>query len=158
MFEAVLPFTLYGNHFALPLRQVQRVLPMLPVDTTGDLPGFVLGLVNLHGEPVPVIDLAQRLGWPSSKPSLWQPYIWCRLSNFSALLAVDTVGLVCHVDGANSASAEAMNWPDTLLETLVPHEDGLLFIQNLERLLSTQQAEQVAAVVLSWRERQEAAS
>lgn len=57
----VLVFHLGADRYGLPLRQVRRVLPLLELKGMPLAPDSVAGLMNLHGDPVPVIDLA-RLG------------------------------------------------------------------------------------------------
>jgi len=57
----VLVFHIGHDRYALPLRVVQRVLPLLALKALPLAPDAVAGLMNLHGESVPVIDLS-RIG------------------------------------------------------------------------------------------------
>ncbi|WP_374586296.1 chemotaxis protein CheW [Pseudoduganella sp.] len=57
----VLVFHIGDDRYGLPLRQVRRVLPLLQLKGIPLAPDSVAGLMNLHGAPVPVVDLA-RLG------------------------------------------------------------------------------------------------
>lgn len=58
----VLVFHLGADRYGLPLRQVRRVLPLLELKGIPLAPDSVAGLLNLHGDPVPVIDLARISG------------------------------------------------------------------------------------------------
>lgn len=58
----VLVFHMGADRYGLPLRQVRRVLPLLELKGIPLAPDSVAGLMNLHGEPVPVIDLARISG------------------------------------------------------------------------------------------------
>jgi chemotaxis-related protein WspB len=58
----VLVFHIGPDRYGLPLRQVRRVLPLLELKGIPLAPDSVAGLMNLHGEPVPVIDLARISG------------------------------------------------------------------------------------------------
>jgi chemotaxis-related protein WspB len=57
----VLVFHIGADRYGLPLRQVRRVLPLLELKGIPLAPDSVAGLMNLHGDPVPVIDLS-RIG------------------------------------------------------------------------------------------------
>jgi len=60
--SAALLVRLGGRSFALPLAAVERVLPMatvLPLPDGGD---SLLGVLNLHGDVLPVIDVHRRVG------------------------------------------------------------------------------------------------
>lgn len=63
----VLVFHIGADRYGLPLRQVRRVLPLLELKGIPLAPDSVAGLMNLHGAPVPVIDLARISGGPPSR-------------------------------------------------------------------------------------------
>lgn len=63
----VLVFHIGADRYGLPLRQVRRVLPLLELKGIPLAPDSVAGLMNLHGAPVPVIDLARISGAPPSR-------------------------------------------------------------------------------------------
>ena len=58
----VLVFTIGADRYALPLRTIARVLPVLALKQLPTAPAFVAGLMDLHGTPVPVIDLSRLAG------------------------------------------------------------------------------------------------
>lgn len=63
----VLVFHLGADRYGLPLRQVRRVLPLLELKGIPLAPDSVAGLMNLHGDPVPVIDLSRIGGGAPSR-------------------------------------------------------------------------------------------
>jgi chemotaxis-related protein WspB len=64
----LLVFHIGQDRYGLRLPAVQRVLPLLELKRLPLAPHAVAGLMNLHGQPVPVIDLA-RLGGAASSAS-----------------------------------------------------------------------------------------
>jgi chemotaxis-related protein WspB len=64
----LLVFHIGQDRYGLRLRAVQRVLPLLELKRLPLAPHAVAGLMNLHGQPVPVIDLA-RLGGAAASAS-----------------------------------------------------------------------------------------
>ncbi|MCE3264857.1 MAG: chemotaxis protein [Pseudoduganella sp.] len=63
----VLVFHIGADRYGLPLRQVRRVLPLLELKGMPLAPDSVAGLMNLHGDPVPVIDLSRISGGAPSR-------------------------------------------------------------------------------------------
>lgn len=61
----VLVFHIGPERYALPLAAVLRVLPAARLKALPGAPGYVGGLLDLHGEPVPVIDLSRLAGCPA---------------------------------------------------------------------------------------------
>ncbi|CAH0286470.1 Chemotaxis protein CheW [Massilia sp. Bi118] len=60
----VLVFHIGRERYALPLAAVLRVLPVARLKPLPGAPHYVPGLLDLHGEPVPVIDLSRLAGSP----------------------------------------------------------------------------------------------
>jgi chemotaxis-related protein WspB len=58
-------FHIGDERYALPLAQVLRALPAARLKALPGAPHYVPGLLDLHGEPVPVIDLSRLAGIPS---------------------------------------------------------------------------------------------
>jgi chemotaxis-related protein WspB len=62
----LLVFHIGPDRYGLPLRQIRRVLPLMELKGLPLAPHAVAGLMNLHGQPVPVIDLARLAGYEAS--------------------------------------------------------------------------------------------
>ena len=58
----VLVFSIGPDRYGLRLRAIVRVLPVVALKQLPLAPLFVAGLMDLHGEPVPVIDLSRLAG------------------------------------------------------------------------------------------------
>lgn len=65
----VLVFHIGVDRYGLRLGAIARVLPAAGLKLLPLAPAFVAGLLDLHGEPVPVIDLSQLAGAPAQQ--LW---------------------------------------------------------------------------------------
>lgn len=58
----VLGISIGGRAYAIPLRLVEEVLPILPADPLPGGPAWLIGMAMLRGRLVPVIDGGLRLG------------------------------------------------------------------------------------------------
>src|SRR3989304_5552038 len=56
-------FALDGQRYGLPLARVERALPMVAVAPLPKAPAIALGVINLHGQVIPVLDVGRRLGF-----------------------------------------------------------------------------------------------
>jgi chemotaxis-related protein WspB len=106
----VLVFAIASDRYGLPLQAVVRVLPALALKQIPLAPPFVAGLMDYHGQPVPVIDLSSLAG--TAPEQLWLD---------SRIVLVDyPVGegvhrllglLVEHVTGIETVDANALADP-----------------------------------------------
>ena len=58
----VLVFSIGPDRYGMRLGAIVRVLPAVELKQLPLAPSFVAGLMDLHGEPVPVIDLSRLAG------------------------------------------------------------------------------------------------
>jgi purine-binding chemotaxis protein CheW len=59
-----LTFFLGNEEYGLPILQVQEIVGLLPVTPVPQTPAHVMGVVNLRGKVIPVVDLRTRFGLP----------------------------------------------------------------------------------------------
>ncbi|MFW6415035.1 MAG: chemotaxis protein CheW [Thermodesulfobacteriota bacterium] len=62
-----LTITLDNEQFALDINRVSEVLDLTQITRVPRMPDFVLGVINLRSNVVPVIDLRQKLGMESGE-------------------------------------------------------------------------------------------
>jgi purine-binding chemotaxis protein CheW len=55
-------FSLHGEHYGLPITSVREIIRYVPPTATATAAGLVLGLINLRGRTLPIVDLSSRLG------------------------------------------------------------------------------------------------
>jgi purine-binding chemotaxis protein CheW len=70
---SVILLRLEGHEYALPLGHVVEVVRMAALAPVPDAPRHVLGLLDLRGRVVPVLDLRRRLGLAPAEPGLSTP-------------------------------------------------------------------------------------
>ena len=59
-------FRLEEEIFALDIRRVREVLDHVPPTRVPGAPSFIVGVINLRGNAVPVVDLRRRFGRPET--------------------------------------------------------------------------------------------
>jgi len=135
VFQCVV-FRLEGQRYALDLSQVERVVPMVAVSPLPKTPAVVAGVINYRGFVVPVLDLRPRFGFPHREFRLTDHLLLARTTRRMLALPVD------EVLGVNEVPVEDTFDPSTLqpgagyVTGIAALADGLLFIHDLEALLS----------------------
>jgi len=132
-------FGLTGQRYALPLHAVERVFPMAEVAPLPKAPAIALGVINLHGTIIPVLDIHRRFGFPPRDYGPAAHLLVARTSRRTLALPVD------EVFGVREFAAEAAVPADAVLPRIghvagiVALADGLLFIHDLETFLSLEE-------------------
>jgi len=99
---AILLVRLGERQFGLPLEAVERIMPMAHVLSLPDAGDGLLGMLNVHGNVLPVIDPHPRLGLPTPRLAAEQRLVLLR-ATVPFLLWVDDVEEVV-VSGADGLS------------------------------------------------------
>lgn len=117
------------RRFGLPLANVERVLPMAFISSLPGTDGGLMGMLNLHGEIVPVIDPHPRLGVPSPEVGVEHRLVLLR-ANARFLVWVDEVLEVVSVQPtdvsvvpashANPVVGRVMRLGEALVPVLTP--------------------------------------
>jgi purine-binding chemotaxis protein CheW len=85
----LLLFEVGGQRFALWAREVEHLVRATAIAALPSAPAIIDGVVNVHGEIVPVVDLAARFGLPRSPLSPAQHFIFARAGARRVALRVD---------------------------------------------------------------------
>jgi purine-binding chemotaxis protein CheW len=129
-------FAIEGRRFALELRYVDRVVPAAAVTPLSDGPDLVLGVLDLHGELLPVVDLRKRLRLPERQVRLDDSIVIARTPRRALAFFADTLeGVVEGSEGSLTPADEVVPGLE-FVQGVMQVGDGLALIHDLDRLLS----------------------
>ncbi|WP_447973617.1 chemotaxis protein CheW [Nitrospira sp. Kam-Ns4a] len=137
-------FVVADRRYALHLAAVEAVVHMVELSPLPRAPAIVLGVINLHGRIVPVLDLPRRLGLASPKPGLTAWLLIARTSRRTVALPVTEVLGVAEVAAGAVAEPDAVFPGIGLVAGLVTLPDGVLFIHDLEAFLTPDEERRLA--------------
>lgn len=129
-------FRLDRQRYALRLATVERVLPMAAVSPLPQAPAVALGVINIHGRIVPVLDPRRRFELPARDYGPTAHLVLARTSRREVALPVDEVLEVAEVAVETVASPESVLPELGYIGGVVALEDGLLLIHDLDTFLS----------------------
>lgn len=133
-------FRIEGRLYALHLSDVVQVIRAVDVTPLPEAPQIVLGVINLHGTVIPVIDTRRRLGLATREVGVNDQFIIARMPNRTVALVIDDVSGVVERLADEIVKAGAILPQLDVVEGAVQLEDGLTLIQRPDRFLSLDDA------------------
>jgi len=140
-------FRLDELRIALRLTAVERVVRAVQVTRLPQAPEIVLGVINLQGRAIPIVDFRGRFQLGRREPRISDQMIIARTEKRPVGLVVDAV------EGMLSVSEEAIAPAQTVvpgirqIEGVVALPDGLLFIHDLDKFLSIDEERELDAAL-----------
>ncbi|MES1177628.1 MAG: chemotaxis protein CheW [Myxococcales bacterium] len=137
--EALL-FESCEQRFALALSDVTELTRACSVQALPKAPDVVIGVVNLRGQIVPVLDIRRRLGLPEKALEPSDCFMFARVAEQRVALRVDR--LLGIEELSVTPLGEAPNLPERLayVAGVAAVADGVVFIYDLEQFLSGAEA------------------
>ncbi len=129
-------FSLDDQRYALALPSVQRCIRVVAITKLPDAPAVVLGIIDLGGAVIPVVDLRKRFDHPPREVRLSDHLVVARAGARTVALLVDETRGVIEASPESCAPAGEILPGLELVDGAVKLEDGLILIHDLQRLLS----------------------
>lgn len=135
--DRYLCFKIADDEFAIPLLQVKQVIGMPEVTTVPQVPSYFLGIMNLRGQVISIVDLRLKLGI-KPKDTAEKSVVIIDLDAHSIGLVVDEVNSVL------TPAPEHMSPPPDLGRTpaseyvtaVYRKENKLILMMDVLRILS----------------------
>ena len=132
-------FTLDDRRYGLALSAVERAVRMVDVTPLPQAPQIVLGVVNVQGRVVPVVNLRRRFRLPERDFALADQLLIARTARRPVALAADAVTGVLEYSAQEAAGAPDIVPGIEYVEGVVKLPDGLVLIHDLDRFLSLEE-------------------
>jgi len=131
-----LVFALDELRYALPLSAVERVIRAVEITPLPKAPPIVLGVINVQGSIIPVVDVRARFRLPAREMSCDDRFILAHTPRRGVALVVDSVGGIRELGRDALADTERTLSFTEYLHGVAVLEDGLVLINNLDQFLS----------------------
>lgn len=89
-----LSFNVGKEHYAIPLLTVREVIGLPEITPVPFTPNYFLGIMNLRGQIISVVDLRLKLGFAAGKNTSETAIIICDLGTTSLGVVVDSINAV----------------------------------------------------------------
>jgi purine-binding chemotaxis protein CheW len=137
-------FTLEEQRYALRLAVVDRVVHAVQISPLPQAPEIVLGIINMQGKIIPIINMRRRFLLPEREIALTNRLIIARTAQRSVGLVVDTVADVMEYPEQNITETESILPGLEYVEGVMKLEDGMVYIHDLDLFLSMEEETSLA--------------
>jgi purine-binding chemotaxis protein CheW len=133
----VVAFTVAGQSFCLEIMQIREIRRWVPVTALPHAAADVLGVMNLRGTVIPILDLAVRFGLGRSEPSPRSVVIIVSVEGHTVGLMVESVSEILTVPQDRIRDTPDMQSSATrqCIQGLIPIEGGMTRIINLRSVI-----------------------
>jgi len=132
-------FALDRQRYALQLSMVDRVVRMVAITPLPKVPDIVLGVVNVQGRIIPVINMRRRFSLPEREIVLTDQLVVAHTSRRTVALVADAV-----LDVIASPAQSLIETEDILpkieyVDGVIKLANGMIFIHDLDSFLSLEE-------------------
>lgn len=145
-------FTLDELRYAVYLSSVERIVGMVEITPFPKAPEIVIGVINLQGRIIPVINIRKRFGLPDKETDLNDQLIIGRTSKRTVAMAADAVTGIIGCPDDKVVKAEHILPGAGYIDGVVKLEDGMVLIHDLEKFLSLEEEERLDKALNKWPE------
>ena len=135
-----LMFLLGSEQFAVSILRVREIIGMMPITAIPQAPNYLLGVINLRGKVIPVVNLRLKLGMQATAPTDRTCIVLVEIQDSSGTrvvgLIVDAVSEVVHVLGNNiDASPEIFtSYNGAYIMGMAKVAGGIKILLDVDRL------------------------
>ncbi len=141
-------FRLEEETYAINVMQVQEVLRVTEIAPVPGAPVFVLGIINLRGNVVTVIDARKRIGLPSKDMDDDTRIVIIEAGDQVVGIVVDAVAEVMYVNESEIEAAPSVGNDDSskYIQGVVSRDNHITILMDLNKLLTEEEWLELSAL------------
>lgn len=138
----LISFEIGGQEYCIDVRSVREIRGWTPVTPMPQTPDFILGVINLRGTVMPVLDLRCRLGLGRTEPSSRHVIVVIEEGARIAGVLVDAVQETFKLAASLLQAPPAMDSDanNQFVDAIIPLEERMLSRLVVDRLLPLEPA------------------
>lgn len=136
----IVVFELGGEFFGLPVEFAKEVVKAGRVSTVPQTQPYILGVSNIRGEVLAILDLRLLLGLDQSAKPNYPNLLVIKWNNRKMALAIQDVPKTWKIEDADIQSTGNMTWSDEdnqLIKGLLKRGDQMIMILNPEKIFES---------------------
>ena len=136
----IIAFRLHDQEFCVRTTTIREIRGWGPATPIPHAPDEVVGVMNLRGIVIPIIDLARKLGMKSTEPNERSAIVVAEVAGNAIGLLVDGVSDILTVQAELLQPIPALNgsWSSSASDGIITQPGGMICFLNLERLFENQ--------------------
>ncbi|WP_207062452.1 chemotaxis protein CheW [Motiliproteus sp. SC1-56] len=139
-------FRLAEETYGINVMQVQEVLRYTEVAPVPGAPAYVLGIINLRGNVVTVIDTRQRFGLPATEVTDHSRIVVIEVGGQVVGILVDAVSEVVYLNQSEIEQAPNVGTEESakFIQGVCHKDNRLLILVDLQKLMSEEEWSEIA--------------
>jgi purine-binding chemotaxis protein CheW len=129
-------FMIGDEEYAVPILSIQEIIKPFPWTRVPQVPKYVLGVFNLRGAVIPLIDLRTKFGLQPKKHGEDTRFIVMRYGDDVAGFVIDRLTMAIRIKKENIGPApDTINDEDTIIDGVGKQEDKIITLLKVHKLL-----------------------
>lgn len=143
----IIAFRLHDQEFCVKTTTIREIRGWAPSTPIPHSPPEVIGVMNLRGTVIPIIDLAHKLGMKSTVANERSAIVVAEVHNMVIGLVVDRVSDILTVQGSQVQPVPEVtaSFDKSFAEGIIANESGMICFLNLSRMFKEREVEDLAA-------------
>lgn len=143
----IIAFRLHDQEFCVKTTTIREIRGWAPSTPIPHSPPEVIGVMNLRGSVIPIIDLAYKLGMESTKANERSAIVVAEVHNMVIGMLVDRVSDILTVAGSQIQPVPEVtaSFDRSYSEGIIANENGMICFLNLAKMFREKEMEDVAA-------------
>jgi purine-binding chemotaxis protein CheW len=140
-------FRLDNQRYAMLLTAVERIVRAVEVMPLPKAPAIVLGVIDVGGRILPVLNIRRRLGLPDKEIGPADQFLIARTARRALVLVIDEAeGMITRSPAEIVAPAGIVPGLEQI-HGVIKLDDGMALIYDLDKFLSLEEAEALEATM-----------
>jgi len=133
--KQILLFSMDEPRYALELSAVERVVQAVEIMPLPKAPVLVVGVINVQGQIIPVVDIRPCFGLPPHEVNLNDQFILARTSRQRVALVADAVSGIRNLADRDLVAADRLMPGTGYIRGVAKIDDTLVLICDLDQIL-----------------------
>ncbi len=142
-------FQICTQRFALSLQYVERVIQAVEVCALPDAPPFIPGIINMHGEIFPLVNLGVLFGIRHHELEPEDQFIIVKTNAGTLALWVDIVLDITEIDEIEIFGAGKIQCGAKYIQGVVKMENGMVLIADVNKFLSIEELRKIESAIMN---------
>ncbi|MBP1852219.1 chemotaxis protein CheW [Rhizobium halophytocola] len=143
----IIAFRLHDQEFCVKTTTIREIRGWAPSTPIPHSPADVIGVMNLRGSVIPIIDLAYKLGMKSTVANERSAIVVAEVHNMVIGMLVDRVSDILTIPSSQVQPVPEVSasFDKTFSEGIIATENGMICFLNLSKMFKGSDLEELAA-------------
>jgi len=133
----LLVFILDEHYYGIPLPSIIKILPSVEITPIPLSSDYILGVVNVHGDVIPALNIRKLLGLNQKAVSLFDYFVITEIYSKKIIFIVDSVQTITEYFTKELTSVDKFfSIKMDHVEGILKKNENLIFLLNIEKIIS----------------------